>query len=259
MLLMRMGREKEAPRILIKADRSRCGPMCRPVFNSLKVLCTSRKVRDDQDRAISSCNYDPKTDAASLARYMGRSAGADMYTELAASSTIGPAGPFLVGDLQQPRDVQRPGRWRCPTCTPSAPAPDGCYHGVAARQGRRQTVQLGAGRSARTGAHLRPGSNQVPGAALADRRPGGLHEGFRGRESWNQLLVERLPAGELMNLDNINLGFIRPRVTAWIGRWRIVRVSSTWNICKRSTVQTIGELLTAYRDGLDLRRHPEGL
>lgn len=38
-----------------------------------------------------------------------------------------------------------------------------------------------------------------------------MSEGFDRPEIWNQLLLERVPKGELMNLDTVNLGFIRPK------------------------------------------------
>ncbi|MFN0055018.1 MAG: tetratricopeptide repeat protein [Planctomycetales bacterium] len=41
-------------------------------------------------------------------------------------------------------------------------------------------------------------------------------EGYPPPELWNRLLLERVPADQVMNLDNINLGFIRPRTpTDW--------------------------------------------
>src|SRR6185312_2913648 len=36
-------------------------------------------------------------------------------------------------------------------------------------------------------------------------------EGFPRPQEWNKMLVERVPARKLLNLDTINLGFIRPR------------------------------------------------
>ena len=38
-----------------------------------------------------------------------------------------------------------------------------------------------------------------------------LNEGYPRPEMWNRLLLERVPAGKMMNLDNINFGFIRPK------------------------------------------------
>ncbi len=35
-------------------------------------------------------------------------------------------------------------------------------------------------------------------------------EGYPRPQAWNQMLLERIPARKLLNLDNINLGFIRP-------------------------------------------------
>ncbi|MBL9123283.1 MAG: tetratricopeptide repeat protein [Planctomycetaceae bacterium] len=37
-----------------------------------------------------------------------------------------------------------------------------------------------------------------------------VNEGYPRSETWNQLLLERVPAGKAFTLDNINLGFIRP-------------------------------------------------
>ena len=53
-----------------------------------------------------------------------------------------------------------------------------------------------------------------------------INEGFPRPQQWNQLLLERVPAGDLMNLDNIDLGFIR-RVRRWTGTWPTARASST--------------------------------
>ena len=38
-----------------------------------------------------------------------------------------------------------------------------------------------------------------------------LNEGYPRPQVWNQLLVERVPKGEMFNLDTINLGFARPK------------------------------------------------
>src|SRR5204863_4912713 len=40
------------------------------------------------------------------------------------------------------------------------------------------------------------------------------NEGYPRPQQWNELLLERVPKGELMNLDDIDLGFIRLRTPA---------------------------------------------
>jgi tetratricopeptide (TPR) repeat protein len=63
-------------------------------------------------------------------------------------------------------------------------------------------------------------------------------------------LAERVPAGEVMNLETIDLGFIRPRNP---GDWHMAYAQSQLyvNFMKEKYgPQTVGELLDAYRDGL---------
>ena len=69
-------------------------------------------------------------------------------------------------------------------------------------------------------------------------------------EIWNQLLVERVPRGELMNLDTINHGFIRPKTPLdWQMAYCQSRLYAQFMIDKFSPDKT-GALLAAYRDGL---------
>src|SRR5260370_23621187 len=76
------------------------------------------------------------------------------------------------------------------------------------------------------------------------------NEGYPRPPVWNQLLAQRVPAGETMNLDTIDLGFIRPRNQ---GDWHMAYAQSQLyvNFMKEKYgAQTVGELLDAYRDGL---------
>jgi tetratricopeptide (TPR) repeat protein len=76
------------------------------------------------------------------------------------------------------------------------------------------------------------------------------NEGFPRPAQWNQLLAERVP-NELMNLDNIDLGFIRPRSPA---DWNMAYCQSqlyVQYVKDKYGADRIGELLAAYRDGLD--------
>jgi tetratricopeptide (TPR) repeat protein len=68
---------------------------------------------------------------------------------------------------------------------------------------------------------------------------------------WKHLLRQRVPAGELMNLDNIQLGFIRPRME---DEWQFAYCQSFLYVeYLKSTFgeSKVGPLLDAYRDGLD--------
>ena len=68
-------------------------------------------------------------------------------------------------------------------------------------------------------------------------------EGFPRPQQWNQLLAERVPSGELMDLDNINMGFIRPRSPL---DWQMAYCQSQLyieHLQKKYGKQTPGELL----------------
>jgi tetratricopeptide (TPR) repeat protein len=76
------------------------------------------------------------------------------------------------------------------------------------------------------------------------------NEGFPRPGSWNDLLRERVPAGKLMNLDNIDLGFIRP---SGPDQWHMAYCQSQLYVeylKKTYGDKVIGELLDAYREGL---------
>jgi tetratricopeptide (TPR) repeat protein len=76
------------------------------------------------------------------------------------------------------------------------------------------------------------------------------NEGFPRPASWNELLRERVPAGKLMNLDNIDLGFIRP---SGPDDWHMAYCQSQLYVeylKKTYGDKVIGELLDAYREGL---------
>ncbi|HMC65752.1 MAG TPA: tetratricopeptide repeat protein [Gemmataceae bacterium] len=78
-----------------------------------------------------------------------------------------------------------------------------------------------------------------------------INEGFARPQQWNQLLLQRVPAGELMNLDSIDLGFIRPRSPL---DWHMAYCQSQLYVeymKDKYGALTPGQLLQAYADGLD--------
>jgi tetratricopeptide (TPR) repeat protein len=78
-------------------------------------------------------------------------------------------------------------------------------------------------------------------------------EGYPRPQTWNELLAERVPRGELFNLDTINLGFIRPSSSL---DWQMAYCQA--QLYAQYMVATYGEdalarMLAAYRDNLDTR------
>lgn len=79
-------------------------------------------------------------------------------------------------------------------------------------------------------------------------------EGYPRPEQWNQLLLERVPAGNLMNLDNINLGFIRPKTPAdWNMAYCQSRLYAEY-MTEKFGPETTSRLLEAYRRNLSTER-----
>ncbi len=79
-------------------------------------------------------------------------------------------------------------------------------------------------------------------------------EGFPRPQEWNKLLVERIPARKLLNLDTINLGFIRPkepddRQMAYCQAQLYARY-----MLKRFGPDSLIKMLEAYRRGLTTDR-----
>jgi tetratricopeptide (TPR) repeat protein len=68
---------------------------------------------------------------------------------------------------------------------------------------------------------------------------------------WSKLLLQRVPEGELMNLDNIHLGFIRPRSP---DEWHMAYLQSRQYVEYLSNTfgeKAVAGLLAAYSQGLD--------
>ncbi|MBI2824829.1 MAG: tetratricopeptide repeat protein [Planctomycetia bacterium] len=76
-------------------------------------------------------------------------------------------------------------------------------------------------------------------------------EGFPRPQIWNELLAERVPKGQLFNLDTINLGFVRPQSS---NDWQMAYCQA--DLYARYITETYGatalaKMLSAYRDNLD--------
>lgn len=78
-----------------------------------------------------------------------------------------------------------------------------------------------------------------------------LSEGYPRPEEWNHLLAERVPKGDLYNLDNINHAFARPKTSL---DWQMAYCQSLMYaqyMVERFGERALADLLAAYRDGLE--------
>src|SRR5262249_8524186 len=78
-----------------------------------------------------------------------------------------------------------------------------------------------------------------------------INEGFDRPQEWNEMLRTRVPAGDVLNLDTIDLGFIRPRSPL---EWQLAYCQAQLYVQfleKTYGKDKIGDMLNAYRDGLD--------
>ncbi len=76
------------------------------------------------------------------------------------------------------------------------------------------------------------------------------NEGFPRPQQWNDLLRERVPKDDLMDLDDIDLGFIRPRTPL---DWSMAYCQSQLYVDYMKAkygADSVAKMLDAYRDGL---------
>jgi tetratricopeptide (TPR) repeat protein len=246
LLYMRMGREDEARTTLTKAfDADEFNVL---VSNTLKVLRHLDKFQTLQTEHFR-LRFNPATDAR-LARFMTPYLE-EIYADLAGRFRYRPAQPILV-EVFDTHDMFS-GRVTA--------LPD--LHTVGASTGRLIALVSphGEGLSkpfnwVRVLRHelvhvfnLEQTHFQVPhwfteGLAV-------LNEGYPRPQIWNELLRQRVPTGDLLNLDTIELGFIRPRSPL---DWNMAYCQSELYIDylrEKFGPKSVAEFLAAYRDGLD--------
>jgi tetratricopeptide (TPR) repeat protein len=248
LLYMRMGREEEARKILeeaLKADEFNIR-----VSNTLKVL----KHLDGYARLPTAhflLRYDEKNDkvlAHYMAKYLER-----IYDKLARDFKYRPKGPILIEVFNNHHMFS--GR--------TIALPD--LHTIGACTGRMVTMVSPHDQAkvigkpfnwARVIKHelvhifnLEQTNFLIPhwyteGLAVEN-------EGFPRPPLWNKILLRRVP-NRLLNLDTINMGFIRPRTPE---EWQLAYLQSQLYVQylkdKYGGVERVGELLEAYRKGMD--------
>jgi tetratricopeptide (TPR) repeat protein len=246
LLYMRMGRETEARALLTKAFEADQYNV--RVSNMLKVLRHLEKYETLKTPHFE-LRFDPKQDGP-LARFMARYLE-EIYADLGEKFQYRPAGPILVEvftshDMFSGRTIALPDLHTIGACTGRMVALASPHaHGIArpfnwARVLRHELVHI---------FNLEQTNFLVPhwyteGLAVSN-------EGFPRPQPWNQLLLQRVPAGKLMNLDDIDLGFIRPRTP---DDWQLAYCQSQLYvqfIKETYGPKSIGDLLAAYREGLD--------
>lgn len=246
LLYMRMGREKEAQTILDKAFAA--DPFNVRVSNALKVLHHLEKYTTlTTDHFV--LRYDPAHDKF-LIRYLIKYLE-ETYTELTQKFNYKPKDRILIEvfnthDMFSGRVVSLPDLHTIGACT-------GRMIAMVSPRGKGIPKPFNWSRVIRHELvhifNLEQTHFQVPhwyteGLAV-------MNEGFPRPQQWNELLLERVPAGKLMNLDDINLGFIRPRSPL---DWHMAYCQSQLYVqymTEKFGSQAMGELLAAFADGME--------
>jgi tetratricopeptide (TPR) repeat protein len=246
LLYMRMGREKEAQTILTKAFEA--DPFNVRVSNALKVLHHLEKYTTLTTDHFE-LRYDPGHDKF-LVRYLAKYLE-EIYGELTKKFNYAPKERILIEvfnthDMFSGRVVSLPDLHTIGACT-------GRIVAMVSPRGKGIPKPFNWSRVLRHELvhifNLEQTHFQVPhwyteGLAV-------MNEGFPRPQQWNELLLERVPSGKLMNLDDINLGFIRPRSPL---DWHMAYCQSQLYVQfmdKKFGPQSTGELLAAFADGLE--------
>ena len=246
LLYMRLGREAEAREILNKAFES--DPFNVRVSNSLKVLRHLDKY-ETLKTAHFELRYDPKNDTV-LARYMA-SYLEDVHADLVKKFNYKPKGLILIEvfnnhEMFSGRTIALPDLHTIGACT-------GKMMAMVSPAGKGIRKPFNWGRVVRhelvhifnlDQTHFLVPHWFTEGLAV-------MNEGYPRPQIWNQLLVERVASGNLMNLDNIDLGFIRPKSPL---DWNMAYCQSQIYIqflTETYGSEKIGEMLDAFREGLD--------
>jgi tetratricopeptide (TPR) repeat protein len=243
-LYMRLGREKEARELLDKGFAN--DPFNVRVNNLRKVLHHLEKYETLRTEHFE-LRFDPKADPVQ-ARYMAPYLEA-IYADLAERFNYRPKGPILIEvftshEMFSGRVVALPDLHTIGACTGrivamASPHAKGVRHPFNwARVLRHELVHI---------FNLEQTHFLVPhwlteGLAVSN-------EGFRRPNSWNETLREWTAAGKLKNLDNIDLGFIRP---AGPDDWQMAYCQSQLYvdyIRAKFGADAVGGLLAAYANG----------
>jgi cellulose synthase operon protein C len=248
MLYLRLGQEKDARKLLDAAFEA--DPFNVRVDNSLKVLDHLAKYETIKTPHYI-LRFDPKNDAV-LARFVLNYLE-EYHEVLAKKFDFQPKEPYLIEifnkhEMFSGRVIALPDLHTIGACTGRMMAMVSTHdksHVVTrpfnwVRVLRHEVVHL---------YNLDQTHFQIPhwfteGLAVT-------LEGKSTPPSWNYLLAEKLRNNDLLNLDNILLGFVRPRSPE---QWQQAYMQSQLYVTYLTKTQgepAIGKLLQAYADGLD--------
>lgn len=245
-LYMRMGREAEARPVLEQAFKD--DPFNVRVLNTLRVLHHL-----DGYQTLKTEHFVIRFDAAkdkALAHYMGEYLEG-VYADLAQKFQYRPKEPILIEvfnkhDMFSGRVIALPDLHTIGACT-------GRMFAMVSPNSKDMRKPFNWGRVLRHELthifNLEQSKFQVThwfteGLAV-------INEDYPRPQQWNALLLERVPKGELMNLDDIDLGFVRPRTPE---DWHMAYCQSQLYVeylKSKYGPPVVGQLLDAYRDGLD--------
>ncbi len=250
LLWMRLGKEAEAAELLekgFKADKFNVR-----VKNMRIVLQHLSKYQAVKTKHFV-VMHDPAADGA-LARYMADYLE-DIYADLEKKFDYHPAGPILVEvfkkhDMFSGRTVALPDLHTIGACTGKVVTMVSPNEKTS--KGEPARTPFNWGRVLRHEVvhifNLAQTNYLVPhwfteGLAVSN-------EGFPRPAPWNKMLLERVPAGKLLDLDTIDLGFIRPRdPMEWQQAYCQAQLYIDY-IVKEHGQAAIGKLLAAFGRGL---------
>jgi cellulose synthase operon protein C len=246
MLYMRLGMEKEGNELL--RDAFKADPFNVRVSNTIKVLDHLEKYKTLTTKHFE-LRYDPANDKV-LAEYLGDYLE-KTYDELAAKFKHEPKGPILIEVFNSHQMFS--GR--------TVALPD--LHTIGACTGRMVAMVSPKGKGIRKPFNWsRVMRHELVHIFNLDQTRflcphwfteglAVISEGYERPATWNEMLRTRVQAGDVLNLDTIDLGFIRPRSPS---EWQLAYCQAQLYveyIEKTYGKDKIGDLLNAYRDGLD--------
>jgi len=248
LLYMRLGREEEARELLEKAFEADNFNV--RVSNTLKVLDHLDKYATLKTEHFH-LRYDPKNDKV-LANFMAKYLE-DIYKELAEKFDYHPKGPFLIEVFN--RHDMFSGRV---TALPDLHTIGACTGRMIAMVSPRDKAKI-IGKPFNWNRVIR--HELVHVFNLEQTKFGIPHwfteglavtlEGTGQPPIWNTILKEKVSKNDLLNLDNILLGFVRPRSP---DQWQQAYLQSQLYVeylTKTHGEKAIGQLLAAYAEGLD--------
>ena len=248
LLYMRLGREEEARELLEKAFEADNFNV--RVSNTLKVLDHLDKYQTLKTEHFH-LRYDSKNDKV-LANFMGKYLE-DIYQELADKFDYRPKGPILIEVFNKHEMFS--GRV---TALPDLHTIGACTGRMIAMVSPRDKSKI-IGKPFNWNRVIR--HELVHVFNLDQTKFGVPHwfteglavtlEGTGQPPNWNYILTEKVTNNDLLNLDNILLGFVRPRSP---DQWQQAYLQSQLYVeylTKTHGEKAIGQMLAAYADGLD--------